>query len=111
MLKILYSNVQSIQSKILELEAVALDLKPDLILLCETWCNNNIDNAALQLSGYDLNPELRCDRADTANGIGGGLLVYSRTGLEILPCDTDVDFTQYCKFVVKGTVSRKKLLR
>ena len=45
-----------------------------------------------------MQQDLRKDRTDTANGIGGGLLVYTRPGLDILPCDLNSDFNQYCKF-------------
>jgi Reverse transcriptase (RNA-dependent DNA polymerase)/Endonuclease-reverse transcriptase len=38
------------------------------------------------------------DRSDTTNGIGGGLAVYSKTGLKILPCDQVHNFNQYVKF-------------
>jgi hypothetical protein len=48
--------------------------------------------------GYDLQPELRKDRADTANGIGGGLLVYVRNGLTVLPIDKNLAMGQYCSF-------------
>ena len=44
--------------------------------------------------------DLKRDRNDTANGIGGGLLVYARNGLAVLPCDENSDFNQYCKFKV-----------
>jgi hypothetical protein len=44
------------------------------------------------------------DRSDTANGIGGGLAVYTVNGLTILPCDRTCDFNQYCKFkVISGS--------
>ena len=81
---------------------VACDLKPDIILANETWCNNNITNATLQIDGYDICPELRQDRKDTKNGIGGGLLCYVRPGLSILSCDTDSEFNQYSKFILKA---------
>jgi hypothetical protein len=44
------------------------------------------------------------DRSDTANGIGGGLAIYTVNGLSILPCDQTYDFNQYCKFkIVSGS--------
>jgi hypothetical protein len=74
---VLYTNAQSIGSKIDELKAITQELEPDIILLTETWCNNSVGNAALSLENYKLETELRKDRCDTANGVGGGLLVYS----------------------------------
>jgi hypothetical protein len=35
-----------------ELEVILNDLKPDIVLLCETWCNTNITNALLNVAGY-----------------------------------------------------------
>ena len=76
--KIMYTNAQSLISKIDELAATASEKKPDFILLTETWCNNTIDNALLTIPGYGI--EIRKDRTDTAQGIGGGLIVYARQG-------------------------------
>ena len=94
----MYTNSQSLLGKVQELEALASDLKPDVILLCETWCNTNTSNATLNIKGYELQQNLRRDRNDATNGIGGGLLVYTRDGLVILPCDNENSFNQYCKF-------------
>ena len=52
----------------------------------------------LNLNDYYLEPNLRCDRSDTQFGIGGGLLVYVRNGLTILPGDNNSVFNQYCTF-------------
>ncbi len=97
-IKTLYTNSQSVQNKIHELEALAEDFQPDLILLTETWCNDNISDAALSLHGYSLETDLRRDRQDTRNGVGGGLLVYSRKGMKILPLDINNNFNQFCSF-------------
>jgi hypothetical protein len=67
-------------------------------LVTESWCNGNVTSAYLSVPGYDLQPELRKDRADTANGIGGGLLVYVRNGLTVLPIDKNLAMGQYCSF-------------
>jgi hypothetical protein len=53
-------------------------MKPDLILLTETWCNTTIDNATLTIPGYNLEAELRRDREDTGQGVGRGLIVYAQ---------------------------------
>ena len=102
-LKIFYTNVQSIQSKINELILYAADLDPDIILLTETWCNQSIPDAALSIPNYILETEVRRDRIDTTNGVGGGLLVYVKTGIRILPCDKfqDNEFNQFCSFKIK----------
>jgi hypothetical protein len=99
-LKILYLNAQSILSKLNDLDATTCDTKPDIVLVSESWCNSSILNSGLNLAGYDLNNDLRTDRSDTTNGIGGGLLVYARKGLVILPSDKNNDFNQFLCFDV-----------
>ncbi len=104
-IKVLYTNTQSVRGKIGELSAMILDISPDVILLTETWCNGTVDNAVLTLPGYTLVTDLRQDRIDTANGIGGGLLVYSREGIKISPNDnlSDNNFNQFCSFKLTTT--------
>ena len=101
-LKIMYTNIQSIQSKINEFMVHVADLEPDIILLTETWCNSSIPDAALSIPLYEIATDLRRDRTDTTNGVGGGLLVYVKTGVKILPCDkfSDYEFNQFCSFKV-----------
>ena len=55
----------------------------------------------MQIPGYRIEPELRVDRADTTNGIGGGILIYVKCDQTILLCDKIVEFNQYCKFKLK----------
>ena len=100
-LRLAYTNAQSIFSKLDELAAYAAVNKPDIILLTETWCNAATTDANLSIPNYQLETELRKDRSDTANGIGGGLLVYSKIGLKILPGDNlESKFHQYVTFKV-----------
>ena len=77
-------------------------MKPDFILLTETWCNPSISDADLSIPGYQLEVEMRKDRADTAHGIGGGLLVYSRCGLKILLNEkmNNIEFNQFVSFSI-----------
>ena len=93
-------NAQSIVNKVPELQLIVSDCEPDILLITESWCNKNISNAFLSLEGYSLCSDLRLDRNDTTNGIGGGLLVYVRIGLIVLSCDILSEFNQYCKFVL-----------
>ena len=99
----MYTNIQSVFSKINELTVEAVEQSPDLILLTETWCNTSISDATLALPGYQLETELRRDRADTANGLGGGLLVYTKAGIKILSSDkfSTNEFNQFCCFSVQ----------
>jgi hypothetical protein len=54
----------------------------------------------LTVPGYDLLPDLRVDWSDTAAGVEGGLLVYARPGVSILPEEQRYDFNQHVNFKV-----------
>jgi len=82
------------------LEAILTILNPDIILLTETWLHSNIDSATLYIPGFTVEPELRRDRNDTTNGIGGGLLVYKRDSLDLMVIPNSKTFNQYCSFKV-----------
>ena len=72
----------------------------EIILLTETWCNDQITDMFLKIPGYELQIDLRRDRMDTRNGIGSGLLVYAKNGVNVLTLDNVVNFNQYCTFKV-----------
>ena len=94
--------MQSVFNKLNELAAYAAEENPDFILLTETWCNDTINNAALSLPGYQLETDLRKDRENTSNGIGGGLLVYTRDGIKVTTCKQleNYKLLQYCAFSI-----------
>ena len=58
-LEVLYLNAQSLVTKVNELHCTVSDLEPDVVLVTETWCNSEINNAYLCLNGYELQPDLR----------------------------------------------------
>ena len=93
---IMYTNCRSVVNKMDELKASTFDIKPDMILLCETWTNDSISDAFLQIDGYSL--EVRLDRSDTTGGKGGGLLCYAKNGQKIAAFrSNDMDaFNQCC---------------
>jgi hypothetical protein len=99
-LSILFFNAQSIVRKIDELAYTVEDLKPDIVLVTESWCNDEVTNGLLTVPGYNLLPDLRVDRQDTAAGVGGGLLVYAKPNIDILPEQQRYDFTQHVNFKV-----------
>lgn len=101
-LKVLYSNARSIVNKVAHLEILINDHDPDLVLICETWCNKDISNAFLNIPGYYIDNDLRKDRTDTLRGIGGGLLVYVRDGLTVKPKEYNNDLNQFSSFEVIG---------
>jgi hypothetical protein len=64
-LKFLLLNAQSIANKIDELRCSVEDLKPNVILITESWCNDHLTDAYLTIQDYELVPELRMDRCNT----------------------------------------------
>ena len=71
-----------------------------MILVTESWCNSDISDAYLSIDGYELQPDLRTDRSDTAQGRGGGLLVYAKNCVKILKLHQELELQQYCKFQI-----------
>ena len=98
--KIRYYNAYSILNKINELKAECLLTKPDIIQVCETFCREEIDNAALQIPGYQL--VNRRDGRDTAGGRGRGLLVYARDGIAAaeLKLEGEDEVTECCAITI-----------
>ena len=99
-LKYIYLNARSLISKLCDLELLLSERDPDLVFICETWLNETINNSTLNITGYNLEQELRIDRKDTVNGIGGGILVYSKPGIVIEPVPVNKNFIQFCQFKV-----------
>jgi Reverse transcriptase (RNA-dependent DNA polymerase)/Endonuclease-reverse transcriptase len=97
-----YTNARSLPGKIDELRAIAAVQKPDIILICETWTNPEVSNAELTVDGYNLEVDLRKDREDTLNGIGGGLLIYTKYGIKIRKNERfeHINFNQFSSFVI-----------
>ena len=85
------------------------DLDPDLVLICETWCNKDISNAFLNIPGYFIDNDLRLDGEDTIRGIGGGLLVYVCDGLVVKPLPNQCNFKQYIGLEVIGKNCSKNI--
>ena len=69
-------NARSLKRKVNDLELLADDEKPDLILITETWLNPTISTAELNISNYYFEQRLNHDRTHTVKGIDGGLLCY-----------------------------------
>ena len=99
-LTIVYFNARSIFNKIDDLQLSVFVNKPDIIIITETWCNDDISNSMLQIQGYSLESELRRDRKDTANGIGGGILVYCRENIIVKNTTLNHEFNQFVCFEV-----------
>ena len=100
MLKIIYLNARSIFNKLNDLEVLLNEHSPDIVLITETWCSTETSMAMLNVNGYNIDPELRKDRTDTLNGIGGGLIVYFKEGLMIKSRNVTNDFNQFLQFEI-----------
>ena len=92
MIKVLYTNAQSLIRKINELNVVSNDLKPQIICINETWSNSEHSNAYLSIEGYEIIS--RHDRNDTGSGKGGGLLIYVNKNIVA----SEVELTAYNNF-------------
>ena len=55
-------------------------LRPDFVMICESFSNKEISDAYLKLDGYEL--VCRNDGKDTVNGKCRGLLIYALLGLQ-----------------------------
>ena len=92
LMRLMYTNCQSVMNKRAEMKAVVTDLNPDLVCLTECWTNETIDSGILTIDGYEL--LVRKDRSDTTKGRGGGILVYGRSGMVVWEVETDTEFCQ-----------------
>ena len=80
-------------------------------MLTETWTNSDHKNALINIDNYHI--VTRCDRADTTAGIGGGLIVYSRTNInvsEVKSTNTDSIFNQYSLIKLKSDEDNEDIL-
>ena len=92
MIKLMYTNCQSVVNKRAELRVMVTDLKPDLVCLTECWTNELIEDGLLAIEGYEL--LVRKDRSDTTKGRGGGILMYGRCGIVAWEIEPLTDFCQ-----------------
>ena len=60
----------------------------------------------LNIPGYSIEPDLRVDRRDTLNGIGGGVIVYSKDGLIIKPVPVENNFNMFVRFKIISRESK-----
>lgn len=80
-LSVLHLNIRSLQKHFDELQELLLSLKQkqifvDVILLCETWINDDANDALIDLDGYELflHNRTRCK--------GGGIPIYVKHELK-----------------------------
>ena len=99
-MKIIYTNARSLISKLDHLDVLIKTENPHLILITESWLNPSISNAMLSFDNYSIENALRLDRNDTAQGRGGGLIVFNRSDVVVNVIDCTSNFNQFCKFSV-----------
>ena len=102
----MYTNARSIVNKMQELKALAHVSQPDIIALTETWTHDQISNAYLAIPDYYL--VARCDRKDTQNGRGGGILIYARESLQSVETTHQSAFNQFVNIQV--TIAHNQIL-
>ena len=68
---LLLTNVQSLRPKIDELTVVVATIRPEIIILCETWLTNLVTDEEILIPSFQ---SYRCDRADGRKG--GGVCIY-----------------------------------
>lgn len=76
-LKLINLNARSIINKVLELEHILLAYNPDIVVITETWLNENILNNEIVPPGYEL---IRKDRRTR----GGGVAIVLKSGLSVV---------------------------
>ena len=87
-------NARSLVNKIDLFQSTVYNHNPDIIGITETWCNTNVLDAELQLTGYEF---FRCDRK-TQNK-GGGVLLYVKKELKPVEYEISTAFVDqiFCK--------------
>nr|VZH90178.1 unnamed protein product [Spirometra erinaceieuropaei] len=76
-LRCLYTNAQSLLSKLDELKLCLVELSPDVLAVTETWLSGNISDNEVALPGYQIY------RRDREHRQGGGIVVYVNDGLAV----------------------------
>nr|VZI33520.1 unnamed protein product [Spirometra erinaceieuropaei] len=76
-LRCLYTNAQSLMSKLDELKLCLVELSPDVLAVTETWLSGNISDNEVALPGYQIY------RRDREHRQGGGIVVYVNDGLKV----------------------------
>ena len=79
---LLLSNVRSLNNKLDEVERRTVSLKPEILVLTETWLDESIPNSCISLSGYSI---CRNDR----NRFGGGIIMYIADKLDYCVINTE----------------------
>jgi len=80
----MFVNSRSIVNKREELELIVEQEAYDVIGVVETWLTNSIDNAEIELAGYQI---FRQDRVNQDKTRGGGVLFYVKEDINVVQRD------------------------
>ena len=68
---------------------------------------DRLSDAMLNVPGYSIELDLRFDRTDNFNGIGGGLIVYVENNLIIKPVTVISEFNMFVQFGSNEIITSK----
>lgn len=96
----MYANVRSIVNKMDYFCATVNELEPDIIGITESWVDGKIEDAEINLNGYDM---FRCDRP-LLTVKGGGVLMYIKSDLQAVKVDLRSEFPEHvwCKIEMRN---------
>src|SRR5579872_4714993 len=83
-LSCMFVNARSLINKREELELIAEEEGYHVIGVIETWLNSSIDNAEIELAGYQV---FRKDRVSQEKTRGGGVLLYFKGDINVVERD------------------------
>lgn len=101
-LRFLYCNARSLNNKLEHLSALAELYDPDIIGISETWLQEHISNAEIDLRGYEV------FRNDRQNGRkGGGVMLYVKSDLQAMEFWPKTQFPEQTWCVIKDKCNKE----
>lgn len=85
------TKIRSLSNKFDELRLLILNHSPDLCIITESWLDVDTPDSSILIENYAIS------RKDRPNGIGGGLICYTRDSctVSVISCDTIIPATQF----------------
>lgn len=93
---LLLFNARSLVNKVTELEHLLLSRSPPVVIVTETWINNDIPNDVVVPPGYRV---FRWDR----NSRGGGVAIVIKKCISAVPINCNLSESVWCKFTYANT--------
>ena len=102
-IKCMYSNARSIVNKREELELCVEQNRYDIMGFTESWLNEAIDDAEIELPGYKI---FRKDRKSDIKTRGGGVILYIKDEINVVLnediCDDRFPEALFCNIESSG---------